>query len=220
MWQRYFEKAIELGGDGEFVAVHSSPDGIDDGYVHYNVKWVEERSTPPRGTGEVFDLWGVTPAVELALWDYLCNVDLVDEWYAEERPVDDVMQFAVADTRAFRTKWIFDEQWLRILDVDAALTARRYADVDGSVTIGVGDEILAQNVGVWEISAAGAKRLADRADADLVVDVGQLSAAYLGGTAWGSLVAAGRVDVRNSSAVAVADALFAVPEAPYCCSGF
>ena len=106
MWQRYFEKAIELGGDGEFVAVHRSADGIDDGYVHYGVKWVEERSTPPRGTGEVYDLWGATPGVELALWDYLCNVDLVDEWYAEERPVDDVIQFAVADTRAFRTKWI------------------------------------------------------------------------------------------------------------------
>ena len=153
------------------------------------------------------------------MWDYLCNVDLVDEWYAEERPVDDVMQFAVADTRAFRTKWIFDEQWLRILDVDAALTARRYADVDGSVTIGVGDEILAQNVGVWEISAAGAKRLADRADAG----PRRRRRTIVGGLPrWhgvGSLVAAGRVDVRNSSAVAVADALFAVPEAPYCCSG-
>ena len=139
MWQRYLEKALELGGDAEFVAVHTSADGVDDGFVHYHVKWVEERSTPSRGTGEVYDLWGVTPAVELALWDYLCNVDLVDEWYAEERPVDDVIQFAVADTRAYRTKWIFDEQWLRLLDVDAALTARRFADVDGAVTIGVSD---------------------------------------------------------------------------------
>ena len=121
MWQRYLEKALELGGDAEFVAVHTSADGVDDGFVHYQVKWVEERSTPPRGTGEVYDLWGATPAVELALWDYLCNVDLVDEWYAEERPVDDVIQFAVADTRAYRTKWLVDEQWLRLLDVDAAL---------------------------------------------------------------------------------------------------
>ena len=104
MWQRYLEKAIELGGDAEFVAVHTSADGVDDGFVHYSVKWVEQRSTPPRGTGEVFDLWGATPAVELALWDYLCNVDLVDEWFAEERPVDDVIQFAVADTRAYRTE--------------------------------------------------------------------------------------------------------------------
>ena len=61
LWQRYLEKAIELGGDAEFVAVHTSADGVDDGFVHYSVKWVEARSTPPRGTGEVYDLWGMTP---------------------------------------------------------------------------------------------------------------------------------------------------------------
>ena len=150
MWRRYLEKAMELGGEAEFVAVHTSADGVDDGWVHYSVKWVEARSTPPRGAGEVYDLWGLTPAVELALWDYLCNVDLVDEWYAEERPVDDVIQFAVADTRAYRQKWLFDEQWLRLLDVDTALTARRYADVDGSVAIGVEDTLLPHNNGSVE----------------------------------------------------------------------
>jgi predicted acetyltransferase len=220
MWRRYLEKAIELGGDAEFVAVHTSPDGVDDGWVHYSVKWVEARSTPPRGAGEVYDLWGLTPAVELALWDYLCNVDLVDEWYAEERPVDDVIQFAVADTRAYRQKWLFDEQWLRLLDVDMALTARRFADVDGSVAIGVEDTLLPHNNGVWSVSAAGAKRLGDEAHPDLLVDIAQLSAAYLGGTRWSWLAAAGRVEVRDHSMVPVADGLFAVPEAPYCCSGF
>jgi predicted acetyltransferase len=220
MWQRYLENALELGGDAEYVAVHTSAEGEDDGFVHYSVKWVDQRGLPSRGAGEIFDLWGATPAVELALWNYLCNVDLVDEWYADERPVDDVIQFAVADTRAYRTKSIYDEQWMRILDVDAALTTRRYGDVDGSVTIGVADPILPRNSGVWHLSAAGAKRVGDDADADLAVDIGQLSAAYLGGTAWRSLVAAGRTDVRNPSAVALADKLFAVPEAPYCCTHF
>ena len=54
MWQRYLEKAIELGGDAEFVAVHTSADGVDDGFVHYSVKWAEARSTrraaPARST--------------------------------------------------------------------------------------------------------------------------------------------------------------------------
>ena len=220
MWRRYLEKAIEPGGDAEYVAVHTSADGVDDGWVHYSAKWVEARSTPLRGAGEVYDLWGVTPAVELALWDYLCNVDLVDEWYADERPVDDVIQFAVADTRAYRTKWLFDEQWLRLLDVDAALTARQFADVDGALAIRVDDPLLTDNTGVWSVSASGAKRLGDEAEADLVVDVGQLSAAYLGGTPWSALAAVGRLDVHNPAAVTLADALFAVPEAPYCCSHF
>ena len=220
MWQRYLEKAIELGGDAELVAVHTSADGIDDGFVHYSVKWIEQRSTPPRGTGEVFDLWGATPDVELALWEYLCNVDLVDEWFADERPADDIIQFAVADTRAYRQKWLYDEQWLRLLNVDAALTARRYADVDAAVAIRVEDTLLPLNAGVWSVSADGAKRLADHAAADLVVDVRELSAAYLGGTPWSSLAAVGRIDVRNPAALAAANALFAVPEAPFCCTHF
>lgn len=220
MWQRYFEKTIELGGDAELVAVHTSADGVDDGYAHYGVKWVEARSTPPRGAGEVFEVWGATPAVELALWEYLCNVDLVDEWFAEERPVDDIIQLAIADPRAYRQKWRYDEQWLRLLDVDAALAARRYADVDAAVTIGVEDSLLPGNTGAWSVSAAGAKRLADDSAADLVVDVRELSAAYLGGTPWSSLATVGRVDVRNPAALPLADALFAVLEAPFCCSGF
>ena len=124
MWQRYLEKAIELGGDAEYVVVHTSPDGVDDGYAHYLTKWNEVRFAESRGAGEVYDLWGETPAIELALWDYLCNIDLVDEWFGEERPVDDVVQFAVADPRAVQVKSVYDEQWLRLLDVDAALTSR------------------------------------------------------------------------------------------------
>jgi predicted acetyltransferase len=227
MWQRYLEKTLELGGDAEFVAVHTSADGVDDGFVHYHVKWKDSGKqapwTAPRGTGEVYDLWGTDPAAELALWEYLFSIDLVDEWYAEERPVDDVIQFAVADTRAYRTRWIFDEQWLRLLDVDAALTARRFADVEGAVTVAVTDAMLPRNNGVWSVSAAGAKRIDDidaGEGADLAADIGQLSAAYLGGTPWRALVAAGRIDVRDPAAVALADALFAVPELPYCCSGF
>ena len=221
MWQRYFQNATVLGGEGEFVVVHTSQDGVDDGFAHYAVKWKSDRYIEAVGDGEVFDLWGADPSIELALWDYLCNIDLVREWYAEERPVDDIAQFAVADRRAYRTKYIWDEQWLRILDVDAALSARTYADHANVFTVAVADEMLAVNNGVWEVSAAGAKRT-DRepADADLAVDIAALSSVYLGGFKWTTFADASRVDVRRASALAIADALFAVPRAPYCCSGF
>ena len=221
MWQRYFQNALELGGDSELVAVHTSTEGIDDGYVHYGVKWKTDRFTPATGDGEVYDLWGTEPAIELALWEYLCSADLVREWYAEERPVDEVAHLAVADRRSYRSKMQWDEQWLRILDVDAALTARTYAELPGSISVAVVDELLAQNSGVWEISSAGAKRTDTTADdADLTIDVGALAATYMGGTKWSALAAVGRVTARTPSALTVADALFAVPEAPYCCSGF
>jgi len=221
MWQRYLEKALELGGDAEYVVVHTSTDGIDDGYAHYGVEWKSESFAPPTGKGEIYEIWGVDPSVELALWEYLCSVDLVREWYAEERPVDELVQYAVADARAYRSKWRWDEQWLRLLDVEAALTARTYDDVGGSVSIAVRDAILPANDGVYEVSASGAKRTStDAADADLAVDVAELSAAYLGGTWWSNLADVGRVEVRRTGALDVADRLFVSRRAPFCNSGF
>jgi predicted acetyltransferase len=221
MWMRYLENARKLGGDAEFVVVHTSTDGIDDGFVHYAVKWKQERGTPAQGDGEVYELWGCNGSVELALWTYLCNVDLIREWYLEERPTDDLVRLAIADSRSYRTRWVWDEQWLRLLDVDAALTARGYADHSSAFTVAVADEMLPANTGVWEISAAGAKRTGtDPAQADLAVDIRTLSAAYLGGPTWTSLADASRVHVRSAGALRTADALFWVPRAPYCCSGF
>ena len=221
MWQRYLQNAIELGGDAEFVIVHTSDDGVDDGFAHYAVKWKTANFTPAEGEGEIYDLWGTDAPVELALWDYLCNIDLVREWYAEERPVDDAIQMAVHDRRGYEVRHTWDEQWLRLLDVDAALSARTYAEHPATFTVAVSDDILPANNGVWEISSAGAKRTSvDAADADIATDVGGMSAAYMGGPTWTLLADAARLEVRNPAALTTADALFAVPRAPYCCSGF
>ena len=221
MWQRYFKNATDVGGDAEFVVVHTSDDGVDDGFAHYAVKWKTANYTVAEGEGEIYDLWGTDASVELALWDYLCNVDLVREWYAEERPVDDVIQMAVNDRRGYEIRHTWDEQWLRILDLDAALTARSYAEYPAAFSVAVTDELLPANTGVWEISSAGAKHTSiDAADADIATDIGGISAAYLGGPKWTFLADASRIEIRNPAALTAADALFAVARAPYCCSGF
>ena len=154
--------------------MHRDPGGRDDGFVHYHVKWYESSFEDAAGVGEVYDLIGATPAVELALWAYLADVDLVRTWTSEERPVDDVVRLAIPNQRAFSVRnggW--DEQWLRLLDVDAALGARTYGDAVGAVTIAVDDDLLPANTGVWSIDRNGAKRLGGvRAEtADLAVDV-------------------------------------------------
>jgi predicted acetyltransferase len=221
MWVRYFQNATEIGGDAEFVVVHTSDDGVDDGFAHYAVKWKTANFTPAEGEGEIYDLWGTDASVELALWDYLCNLDLVREWYAEERPVDDAIQMAVTDRRGYEVRHTWDEQWLRILDVDAALAARSYAEFASAFTVSVTDDIIEANNGVWEISSAGAKRTSiDATDADIATDIGGISAAYLGGPKWTFLADAARIEARNPASLTAADALFAVPRAPYCCSGF
>ena len=135
--------------------------------MHYHVKWSESGFEDAAGVGQIYDLVGATPAVELALWSYLADVDLVRTWTSDERPVDEVVRLAIPNQRAFSVRnggW--DEQWLRLLDVDAALGARTYGDAVGAVTIAVDDDLLPANTGVWSIDRNGAKRLGGCAGRD------------------------------------------------------
>ena len=94
------------------------------------------------GKGEVHDVVAVDDGVELALWRYLLEIDLIRTWKADERPVDDIVRWAVADSRAYTIKSVDDEQWVRVVDVEAALSARTYNPAVGSVTVGVSDPIV------------------------------------------------------------------------------
>ncbi|CAN5788849.1 GNAT family N-acetyltransferase [soil metagenome] len=223
MWRRYLENALPGSHDSaEHVVVHASAEGVDDGFVHYGVKWKTGQNIEPAGVGEIMDVWGADPTVELALWQYLLGVDLVREWVAEERPVDDVVRLAVADDRAYRPEWAYDEQWLRLLDVDAALRSRRYRPASGAVTIAVTDDALPANTGVWEISADGVDRLGapPRDGADIDLHVRDLAATYLGGTSFTALAGVGRITAHRPDRLTTADALFTEPAAPFCGSHF
>ena len=146
MWKRYLKAATEPAstpfGKGEFVAVHTDIDGVDDGYVHYETELLEQFATAFNGSGTVHDLWGASDAIELALWQYLFDIDLVKTWRASERPVNDPIRRALFDVRAYETRQVTDEQWLRLLDVDAALAARTYGPSSTTVTIAVSDPLI------------------------------------------------------------------------------
>jgi predicted acetyltransferase len=220
-WRRYFASAV-AGSKASFVVAHVDEVGVADGYAHYEVAWNEGGPSLGGGRGEVEEVVAVDASVELALWGYLFDVDLVREWRLSERPVDDVVRTAIRDRRAYRVSSVDDEQWVRLTDVGVALGARTYAPVDGAVTIAVDDPWVAGNRGVWRIDGSGAARIADvEADrADLRVDVAAMSAAYLGGTSWHTLAATGRVAATRPGAVATADHLFAVTPKPWCGSFF
>lgn len=206
-WTRYLEDALE-GTKGSFVVVHRSPDGVDDGYCHYSLKWTEQTFTASSGTGEVHDLFGESAAVEMALWQHLTGIDLVRSYTADERPEDDVARWAFADPRAYLVTERWDEQWVRLLDVPTALAARTYGP-GGPVTIAVTDPLFEDNDGTYEISSAGAQRVGrPSAGADLSTDIATLSAAYYGSTSWHELAAAGRVHATGD-VVRAGDALFA-----------
>jgi predicted acetyltransferase len=217
LWQRYLDDAL-VGDKAGHVVVHTSVDGVDDGFAHYTVAWHEEPFNDAYGVGEVHDMFGSTAAVELALWAFLVGIDLIRHFDVEERPLDDPMRLAVRDRRACETKQRFDEQWLRLLDVESCLAVRTYRP-GPAVTIAVRDPWFDDNDDVFEVGSQGIVRRGRTAAADLTVEIDVLSAAYLGAVSWSELAAVGLV-AGDATAVARADDLFASRPLAWCGSFF
>jgi predicted acetyltransferase len=219
-WARTLHDAAEASstsfGKGSFVAVHTGADGVDDGFVHYSVSWSDEPAVNPTGHGTIHDLWGADPAVELALWRYLLDIDLVTRWIAELRPVDDAVRRVMHDARAYRTIARMDDQWVRILDLDAAMAARPYGS-GPAVTVRVHDPMFERGSGTWSVSEDGARRT--DASPDVEVGIAVMSAAYLGAVAWQELAAGGLV-AAEARTISRLDALFAVRPAAFCGTGY
>ena len=220
MHVRYLADVV-AAGKAAYAIVHTSADGLDDGWAAYSLDWPEVFADDSGGNCDVSDLWGASPGVELALWKFILELDLVDRVRAEERPGDDAIRFALDNQRRYLSRNRYDEQWLRLLDVHASLAARTYGPAASAVTIAVTDPMFPQNNGCWRVSAEGAERVRVGAEAaDLETDINGISAAYLGGTAWHDLLVGGQVQQQRAGAVADADALFASRPLPRCGSFF
>jgi predicted acetyltransferase len=218
-WERIMSAASTPGteprADGTFVAVHTGREGVDDGYVLYSVGWKSDLCRGGGGEGTITELWGRDAETERALWQYLLEIDLVTTWTADPRPVDEPIRRAFADSRAYAVVQRLDEQWVRLLDVDAAMAARRWGPAACGATVAVLDPLFEANEGCWSISADGAERT-DR-DAEIAVDIATISAAYLGGVSWRELVDAGELGAAMPTPELIErlDALFVVRSAPF-----
>ena len=111
-----------------------------------------------------------------------------------------------------------DEQWVRVLRVDEALTARTYGPAADSVVLGVDDPLFEDNCGRWRISPDGARRTND--EPDLMLDITPLGSAYLGGVSWRDMAASGEIDRADDATLATLDALFSVRPIPFCGTDF
>lgn len=206
---------MPTGASGTPVSFPSTRSCRANGYVHYSPTWNDD--TPdeaPAGRGEVHELFGADDSVEIALWQYVLDIDLVTRWRANGRPIDDPIRLAANDVRAVRVRAIEDEQWVRLVDVDRSLSNRAYRRVDESVIVAVTDPQVPANNRSWRVTSDGAEITGDRAD--VTVGVTALSALYLGGRSWAVLASLGDVDVATPGAPATADSLFGIDRAPFC----
>jgi predicted acetyltransferase len=185
--------------------------GEIDGFLIYTSSERDHWDDPNRAVIRVLDLTAIDETVELALWNAAFGLDLSEWIVAPQRPLDTVLPLALTDPRAAVVSSVEDETWLRLLDVSAALSARSFASGD-PVVLGVTDAIMPDNSGSYLVSQDGVERT--DTEPELYCGVGELGAAYLGGTRFAALAAAGRVG-GEAEALARADRLFRTPQLPW-----
>ncbi|NJC66925.1 GNAT family N-acetyltransferase [Planosporangium flavigriseum] len=184
-----------------------------DGYALWRRKgdWAE---TGPKGEVNVAEVVAATPEAYLALWEFLFSVDLARTVRYPFAAPDEPLRYLVNEPRALGDR-VADSLWVRLVDVPAALSTRRFAaPVD--VVIDVTDALLPDNAGRWRLTgdATGAACTPTTDAADLACDVADLGAVYLGGTGLGALAAAGRVRELRPGAVAAVAPRFGWHRAP------
>lgn len=168
----------------------------------------------PDGTVEVRRVHATDLASHAALWRFLLDQDLMQRTSAELAPDDPVLTLLV-DPRQARAR-LGDGIWTRVVDVDRALADRRYA-FDVELVLEVRDELCPWNAGRWRLvggpDGAECTRVTD--SPDLVLDVRELGATYLGGRSFSALTAAGLVEEVTSGSAAVATRAFASDLLPW-----
>lgn len=171
-------------------------------------------------TATVHHLIAATDEAAAALWRFLLELDLVSTVRAPSRPVDDPVQWQLGDLRA-AVRRREDELWLRILDLPAALEARRYA-AEANVVLEVTDPYgFAAGRFLLETGADGSGHVAPlegAAPADaasVALSIADLSSLYLGGVSPVGLARAGRIEEHSPGAALRVERVFAAERAPW-----
>lgn len=210
-WWRFHELFDAAHPGKPYVVTHP------DGYVTYRPQDTEEWFASSARTIFVDDLVAHSDHAYRALVGHLLELDLVDIIEFGPRPIDDPLPHLVADPRAVTVSGIRDETWLRLVDVEAALAARTYAD-SAPVVIEVHDTLLPHNAARFSVGSDKVRRT--QHTPDLSVDVAALGSVYLGGNTWTGLRRAGLVTAQSPGAIDAADALFSTSTKPFAGTNF
>jgi predicted acetyltransferase len=192
---------VELDGEPAAYALYRIKQDWQHGFSQSEVRLVETLASGP--------------VAERELWRFVFGIDLIVRVEGRLDPASPLF-LMVVDPRALHLR-VSEGLWLRLVDVEAALSARSYA-TDDDVVLEVRDEFCAWNAGRWRVGRAGVERT--DAVPELELDIADLASAYLGGFSFTRLAGADRVHELQKGALARADALFRTDRPPYCPEDF
>jgi predicted acetyltransferase len=214
----------DLIGDGRKRGGHfllcRDDDGRASGYAIYRIEREERYSA--HAAVIVDHLIACTGAAYRSLWAYLADLDLTDWVMASGRPEHEPLRQALADSRQFVVTGVRDHLWVRLIDLPAALSGRRYA-AEGSVILDVADPFCPWNEGRWLLEGgpdgAGCRPAGHSAHAGLKLDAAALGSLFLGGTSVAQLAMAGRIEA-DAALLRHAGEMFGSGTVPWCSTEF
>jgi predicted acetyltransferase len=232
LWRRLFGGPGRAKPEDLRVVRYDDEEGIQQGLAIYKIA---EAGHGP-ATIQLEYLTSATDDAYAALWRFLVEHDLVSTIDAPLRCVDEPVRWQLSDSRAAVENAVGDHLWVRILDVKAALEARRYRaagrfvlELDDPLGYANGSYLLDIGVSGPDASGTDASGTAsvtlldssDPGDAHrLAMRASTLGAAYLGGTSVTTLARAGRIREQTPGAAAAADAAFGSATAPWLSTWF
>lgn len=201
------------GATAHRFVVARDADGRPTGYAKFRVKegWKDHH-----GAHEVrlLELMATDAAAHVGLLEVVMSHDLATKITAWDRPADDPVFDLLASARRLKAR-VTDGLWVLLLDVPAALAARRYSDA-GTFVIEVADPT-SGNSSRWLFETDGSETdcsVTSRAP-DLALDMEDLGAAYLGRARLSELVRVGRVEASIEVARSF-DRVFGWDPQPWC----
>lgn len=202
-WENWFGTHDDADKPGNTrVVAYASPDGSVDGLVAYHLE------SGPHGPFDapkihVDLLLLASDDAYAAIWRFLIDHDLVTQVVASELSADEPLRWMIADPRA-ATVEVGDHQYVRILDVVAALEARTYPR-PGRLALHVTDPLgFAAGDYVLEVVADGGAHVTRGTDDEAVsvtLGVTELGALYLGEHSARTLRTAGRLATDDPDTV-------------------
>jgi len=205
------DPAERRGGGGPKRFALLERDGEPAAYAIYRHKMDWEEGVSAGQVLVTEAIAGEGPALA-DMWRYLLDIDWIASIESWRVPPDHPLFFVLAQTRRMRYR-LGDGLWVRLVDVGAALSGRRYPE-DGELVLDVRDAFCPWNEGGWRLAGGVAERT--DAEADLALDVTTLGSAFLGGLRFAQLAQGGRVEELKPRAIERADALFRHGLHPWC----
>ncbi|HVK43343.1 MAG TPA: GNAT family N-acetyltransferase [Micropruina sp.] len=191
---------------------HTDPDGTVRGLVVFTLVASPDDFTDHRL--EIKLLLADGTDAYAALWRFALEHDLVTTVTATLCASDEPLRWMIADQRAAKVTHT-DHEWLRVLDVPAALRARRFSTED-TLVLKINDP-LGFAEGTWRLTATedGAVQVeATDEPAQVTLSVNALGSLLLGGVAAATLRAAGLITADDAS-LRTLHALFTAERPPH-----